>query len=145
MAETPPGSVEKASSRRSRALFAFVIVLLMVQGGVLSAMQRQQLHGIRLVDQVQITAFAFFAFALMMVVLTGGRWSRKHPALNDELVKANRSSALRLGYIVVMTALIALFVGAEFKLLDVADYMPIVITLGTIVPALRFALLERRG
>lgn len=145
MAGAPPENAEKASNRRSRVLYALAVVLLMVQGIVLRAMQQQQLHGFRLVDQVQITAFALFAFALMVAVLTGGRWARRHPVLNDELVRANRASALRLGYIAVMTALLALFVGSEFKLVETADYMPIVITLGAVIPAIRFALLERRG
>ena len=146
MSENPNSNdVEKALRRRSRAVAVLAIVLISLQGAVLAATEHVTLNGGRLVDKVQVGAFVFLALALMLNVLTGGRRSRKYPAMNDELVRANRASALKLGYVVTMLALIGVYVAMLLTPLDVYKYIPLLVTFGVVIPALRFSVLERRG
>ena len=146
MSENPNSNdVEKALRRRSRAVAVLAIVLISLQGAVLAATEHVTLNGGRLVDKVQVGAFVFLALALMLNVLTGGRRSRKYPAMNDELVRANRARALKLGYVVTMLALIGVYVAMLLVPLDVYKYIPLLVTFGIVVPALYFSVLERKG
>ena len=111
----------------------------------LVATEQITLNGGRLVDQVRVGAFVFMALALMLFVLTGGRSARRYPELNDELVRANRASALRLGYVSVMLALIGVYVAMLLTPIDVQKYLPLLVAFGVVVPSLRFAMLERVG
>ena len=146
MSEAPNSNVvEKALRRRSKAVAVLAVVLMSLQGAVLAATERVTLNGGRMVDDVQIGAFVAFAAALMLFVLTGGRGARKYPAMNDELVRANRAAALRLGYVATMLALIGVYVAMLLTPLDIRKFMPLFIAFGVVVPALRFSLLERVG
>jgi hypothetical protein len=146
MSEAPNSNdVEKALRRRSRAVAVLAVVLMSLQGAVLAATEHVTLNGGRLVDKVQVGAFVFLALALMLNVLTGGRRSRKYPAMNDELVRANRARASKLGYVVTMLALIGVYVAMLLVPLDVYKYIPLLVTFGIVVPALYFSVLERKG
>jgi hypothetical protein len=136
---------EKVLRTRNRVIAVLAVVLMSLQGAVLAATEHVTLNGGRTVDRVQVGAFVAFALALMLFVLTGGRRARKYPQMNDELVQANRASALKLGYVVTILALIGVYVAMLLTPIDVFKYIPILITFGLVVPALRFSLLERRG
>jgi hypothetical protein len=136
---------EKALRRRSRVVAVLAVLLMSAQGATLAATEHVTLNGGRSVDQVQVGAFVAFALALMLFVLTGGRRAKKYPQMNDELVQANRASALKLGYVVTMLALIGVYVAMLLVPMDVTKYIPLLITFGIVVPALRFSLLERSG
>lgn len=101
------------------------------------------LDGGRADVQVKVGAFVFMA--LMLFVLTGGRSARRYPEINDELVRAYRASALKLGYISVMLALIGIYVAMPLTPLDVYKFMLLFVAFGIVVLALRFAMLERSG
>jgi len=137
--------MEKVLRRRNRVMAVLAVVMMSLQGAVLAATEHVTLNGGRAVDKVQVGAFVVFALALLRFILTGGRRSRKYPAMNDELVQANRASALKLGYVVTILALIGVYVAMLLTPLDVFKYIPLLITFGIVVPALRFSLLERKG
>lgn len=146
MSQTPESSAaERALKRRSRAVAVLAVLLMSLQGTALVATEQITLNGGRLVDQVKVGAFVFMALALMLFVLTGGRSARRYPELNDELVRANRASALRLGYVSVMLALIGVYVAMLLTPIDVQKYLPLLVAFGIVVPSLRFAMLERVG
>ena len=136
---------DRALKKRSRVIAVLTVVLMSVQGATLAATEHITLNGGRAVDQVQVGAFVAIALALMLFVVAGGRRARSNPAMNDELVRANRASALRLGYVATMLALIGAYVAMLLTPLDIRKFMPLFIAFGVVVPALRFALLERVG
>jgi hypothetical protein len=130
---------------RTRVIAVLAVIIMGLQGAVLAATEQITLNGGRTVDQVKVGAFVFMALALMLFILTGGRRARRFPELNDELVRANRASALKLGYASLMLVLIGVYVAMLLTPLDIRKFMPLFIAFGIVVPALRFALLERVG
>jgi hypothetical protein len=134
---------DRALSRRSRVIAVLAIFLMAGQGGVLAATEQIALNGGRAVDQFRVGAFVVFALALLMFLLTGGR--KRSPQMNDELVRANRASALKLGYVSLMLVLIGVYVAMLLTPLEIGKFMPLFIAFGVAVPALRFAILERVG
>jgi heme A synthase len=130
---------------RTRVIAVLAVIIMGLQGAVLAATEQITLNGGRTVDQVKVGAFVFMALALMLFILTGGRRARRFPELNDELVRANRASALKLGYASLMLVLIGVYVAMLLTPLDIGKFMPLFIAFGIVVPALRFALLERVG
>ena len=130
---------------RTRVIAVLAVIIMGLQGAVLAATEQITLNGGRTVDQVKVGAFVFMALALMLFILTGGRRARRFPELNDELVRANRASALKLGYASLMLVLIGVYVAMLLTPLDISKFMPLFIAFGIVVPALRFALLERVG
>jgi hypothetical protein len=137
--------IDRALSRRRRMIAIFAVILMSAQGGVLAATEQITLNGGRAVDQFRAGAFVLLALAFMLFLLTGGRGARRHPELNDELVRANRAGALKLGYVSLMLALIGVYVAMLLTPLDVSKFLPLFIAFGIVVPAMRFALLERIG
>lgn len=137
--------IDRAVSRRRRIMAVLAIFLMTTQGGVLAATDQIVLNGGRLVDQFRVVAFVVMALFFLVFLLTGGRGARRHPALNDELVQANRASALKLGYAALVVALVAVYVVSLLTPINVASVLPLFIAFGIAVPALRFAMLERSG
>lgn len=135
--------IDRAVSRRARVTAVLAVFLMAGQGGVLAATEQITLNGGRAVDQFRVGAFVFLALVFLIFLLTGGRW--RAPAYNDELVRANRASALKLGYVSLMLVLIGVYVAMLLTPVDVYKFMPLFIAFGIVVPALRFAMLERVG
>ena len=140
-----PFDVEFEMKRRRRGLFAISIILTSTLGGVVAATDHIAAHGARAMDVFRVGSFLVIALGAIVFVLTGGPRALGVPAMNDELVRANRAKALRLGYVAFALATMALYAVSLFIPVDFAEVLPALITVGVVVPVLSFALLERNG
>ena len=105
-------------------------------------------HGERLVDHFKIGAWALLSVVLLVALVTGGFWLRKpqlRAMLNDELSRAHRADALRVGFILAMLAGIILYVvGTAFPMTD-REVIHLIVSVGIGAALIRFGMLERRG
>ena len=145
MPQPSPDVTERRMKRRRRGLSVAAIVMMTTLLGAQVSLDRIAAHQGRAVDMVRAGAFVALALVLMIVVLTGGRWSASDPATNDELVRLNRARALRVGYIVLMLAVIATYAAMLVVPVDFAAIVPALVLLGAVAPAVSFSYLERRG
>lgn len=134
--------IDRAQSRRRRIVAILAIFLMSAQGGVLAATEQVTLHGGRLVDQFRVWSFVVLALAFLAFLVTGGRRARE---IDDELVRANRASAIKHGYVALILVLVGVYVARLLVPFDVMTVVPVLIAFGIVVPALCFAVLERRG
>jgi len=137
--------VEYEIKRRRKGLFVIAIVFTSMLGGVIAATDDIASHGVRAIDVFRIGAFIIIALGVLIFVLTGGPRAFRHPAMNDELVRANRAKALRLGYVVFVLSTMAIYVSSLFVAVDFSEVLPVLITVGIAVPTLSFAILEQNG
>jgi ABC-type Fe3+ transport system permease subunit len=105
-------------------------------------------HGERLVDHFKIGAWALLSAVLLAGLVTGGFWLRKpelRAMLNDELSRAHRADALRIGFILAMVAGIALYVVGTAVALSDREVIHLIVSVGIGTALIRFGMLERRG
>jgi len=140
-----PLDTDRAMKGRIRGLSVGIIFLSATLGGVLAATGRIATHQGRAVDEVRVGAFLLLASVLLAILLTGGRWVIGNPAMNDELVRANRAKAVWLGYVVLILSAMALYVAMLFNEVDFTQMLPALILIGVVVPAICFVALERKG
>jgi hypothetical protein len=136
---------EHELARRWRMVVAQAVILTtVILTSTLNATHRVvDLHGTRAVDLVQIGGFILVVLAFLYFNLTGGLRARGNPALNDELVRANRARALWTGYLVVVLLLVAGYLALLFAPASLGAILPVLIVCAVVVPGLRFAMLER--
>jgi ABC-type Fe3+ transport system permease subunit len=105
-------------------------------------------HGERLVDHFKIGAWALLSAVLLAGLVTGGFWLRKpelRAMLNDELSRAHRADALRIGFILAMVAGIVLYVVGTAVALSDREVIHLIVSVGIGTALIRFGMLERRG
>jgi hypothetical protein len=145
--ETVSDRAERLQRRRSRLLLVSGVAFVSWIGSF-SAGRFVRPEHLRLVDMVQLAAFAAWAVALLTLLATGGQLARD-PAvrriIDDELTRAHRRGAFVLGYWALLGATAGFYAVALFKPVAAAEALPILLALGVATPALNFALLERRA
>ena len=102
----------------------------------------------RTVDHVKIGAWLILSVVLLLMLTTGGAWIRRRGVralLNDEVTRANRTEAMRLGFITAMFGGVALYVITFFEAVGGRDAIHLVMTIGIATALIRFGLLERRA
>ncbi|HEX4761660.1 MAG TPA: hypothetical protein VFU87_02590 [Sphingomicrobium sp.] len=137
---------EELTKRRSRALPALAVVLLAQQVAYLSGAGAG--GGDRTVDHVQAAAWLVLSMVLLLALATGGGWvysRRVRDLANDEATRAHQADAFRVGFIVAMTAAVALYVVTLFEPLGGRDAVHVILSLGIASALLRFGTLERRA
>ncbi|HYX46508.1 MAG TPA: hypothetical protein VE820_06780 [Sphingomicrobium sp.] len=144
MAEpTIPQQADRLSRRRARVLPVLAIFYLAQQVAFFNSP-----HGERLVDHFKIGAWAVLSAVLLAALATGGFWLRKpelRSILNDELSRAHRADALRIGFILAMLAGIILYaVGTAVPMTD-REVIHLIVSVGIGAALIRFGMLERRG
>jgi uncharacterized membrane protein len=85
---------------------------------------------------------------LLTLLVTGGltrRDQRVREILEDELTKAHRRNALMSGFWVMLIAVAVIYAVSLFTPIAFNQVAPILLVAAVAVPALRFALLERRA
>lgn len=103
----------------------------------------------RPVDWAKAAAFAGWSLTLIWILSSGGMLFRGssadvRAALNDELTKANRAFAYRIGYWAMLAVLALLLVLSQFFDLERNEVLRLSFAIGVAMPACAFAGRERR-
>lgn len=137
---------DKSSARRRRAVLIGAIVLMTIIAGTSTAFSAATPGEWRTVDIVRVSAFLALALVLGIRSTTAFTLLRRNPALDDELTRANRATAGRVGFWALLLSSMACFVANMLGLeMSIAEALLAIIAAGAISAAIRFAMLERRG
>lgn len=134
---------DRLSRRRARVLPVLAIFYLAQQVSFFTSPP-----GDRLVDHFKIGAWAVLSAVLLAALVTGGFWLRKpelRAMLNDELSRAHRADALRVGFILAMLAGIILYVVGTAVAMSDREVIHLIVSVGIGAALIRFGMLERRG
>ena len=134
---------DRLSRRRARMLPVLAIFYLAQQVAYFNSPV-----GERLVDHFRIGAWAALSAVLLAGLTTGGFWLRRpelRAMLNDELSRAHRADALRIGFILAMLAGIVLYVAGTAMPMSDRDVIHVIVSFGIGGALIRFGMLERRG
>lgn len=143
-AESDSAKAERLSRKRARSLPILAVIFVAQQATFFAGFGQ----GDRTVDNVQVGAWLILSVVLLLVLTTGGGWiySRAVRDLaNDELTRAHRSDAFRVGYLAAMFGCIVLYVISLIEQLTGREAVHMVMTIGIAVALLRFGFLERRA
>ncbi|HEX8644871.1 MAG TPA: hypothetical protein VF702_13255 [Allosphingosinicella sp.] len=130
---------------RARLLPALAVIFIAQQGAYFMAGSED---GTRTVDLVRIGAWLFLSAVLLVLLITGGALLRSRNVrnlLNDDVTRANRSEALRLGFIATMLGGMTLYVISLFEPVSGREAIHLLMTVGIAGALIRFGYLERRA
>ena len=138
---------EKQSNRRANLIIAMASALLIVQVPSMDVFQGASTHDFH---------FTIFGAVLSTISIIGGIWvvvrggnnqgtPATQAALEDELVKANRSTAMHVGYFAMLGATVLLFLLSLFSSPTARDVAHIILVTGVVAPMYTFGFLERRN
>jgi hypothetical protein len=133
------------SRRRARILPLLAIIYLTQQITFFSALGNGP-H--RNVDHFKIGAWVVLSIVLLLALATNGFWFRPKEVrdlINDEVTRANRLDAMRIGFLFACGSAIAAYFLAEFQPLTVGEAAHLVLTFGLGAALIRFGALERRA
>ena len=100
---------------------------------------------LRAVDIVRISGLVVLTLVLALRATTNFSLLPRKPELDDELARANRSSAALAGFWVMLLASIALYAASLFVEIKLAEVTPLIFCGGVVVAGIRFAFLEGAG
>jgi hypothetical protein len=118
-------------------------MLLIIIAGALTVISETPPDGWRAVDIARISALVLLTLVLSIRATTAFSLIGRNPALDDELTRANRASAARVGYW-AMIGLVCLVTSFIEPVTGTAVTVIILIA-GAVSAALRFVALEGRG
>jgi hypothetical protein len=131
------------SRRRARILPALAIIYLTQQASYIT-IRSGPAH--RAVDQVKISAWLVLSAVLLMAIATNGFWFQPREVrsmIDDELTRANRNDAMRLGFIFAMLTCIVVYFITMFEPVNGRDAVHIVMSDGLGAALIRWGWLER--
>lgn len=105
-------------------------------------------EAMRTVDQVQIGAWLLLSVALVLALATGGFWFRSakvRALMEDEVTRANRAEAFRIGFLATMAGAIAVYVLTLLEPVTGREAVHLLMSIGIAAALLRFGVLERRA
>ena len=143
----PVSDIEAAhqlSRRRARMLPALAVIFIAQQGAYFAEPD----GAARLVDHVKIGAWLLLSVVLLLALATGGFWLKPKPVralMDDDVTRANRADAFRLGFLVTMAGAILLYLLNFLEPLSGREAIHLLVTIGIATALLRFAMLERRA
>ena len=143
-----PNETEKLSNRRAFLMMLMASAFLIWQVPAMDYFDGLGETEIRRVDIVGMVGGVAWMIALIALFATGGRKSgspETRAALEDELVKANRASAVKAGYIVMLGIAALMFALSLFNPVTGRDSAHMVLVAGVVAPMYAFAFLERRN
>jgi hypothetical protein len=144
----PMSVAEKAeflSNRRARMLPALAIIFLSQQASFFS-----QISDGRHVsaETAKISAWLVLSVVLLLGLATKGFWlepKEVRALIDDENTRANRTEAMRWGFLFAMGSAIAVYVLTMFEAVTGREAVHIVLSFGIAAALLRWAALERRA
>ena len=132
---------EKTTTRRRRVLVAVAILL----GLFAMAMTATPVETPRSVDIVRTAGFIILALVIALRSTTAFSFVGRNAVLDDELTRANRASAARVGFWAMFLAAMVMLVVSFIETVTPMQIIPVLIGAGAVSAALRFAVLEGRG
>jgi hypothetical protein len=138
---------DKRSKRRQRVVLAGVIILMTGAVAGLNAFADMSPGASwRGVDIVRVSGLVALSFVLLIRSTTAFSLMGRNPALDDELTRAHRASAARVGFWVMFlgaaACLAAVIAGIA---VTVQEATLALMAIGAMSAALRFSILERRA
>ena len=136
-------AADRLSRRRTRMLPALAVLFLTQQAAYFSEPDA----ALRLVDHVKIGAWLILSIVLLLALVTGGFWlkpKRVRALMDDDATRANRASALGLGFVVTMASAILLYALNLVEPISGREAIHLLTTIGIVTALLRFFYLERR-
>ena len=146
-APSPAQIAERLQRRRVRVMWAQAVVFMIMQASYYSSMPSFDAP-LRTVDQVKLSAFAVWAVALMVLLgVSGGLFRSKavRALMDDELTRSHRRAALAAGYYAAMLTALIFYVVSQYIRMSPPEAIHAIVTVGVIVPMVRFIMLERRA
>jgi hypothetical protein len=137
-------AADRLSRRRARML-PFLAILFLTQQ---TAYFAEPDMGMRAVDHVKVGAWLVLSIVLVLVLATGGSWlrpKRVRALMDDEVTRANRADAFRIGFLATMAGAIVLYFVSQFDPMSGREAIHILTTIGIAAALLRFGFLERRA
>lgn len=138
-------SSDQKTSRRRRGVLVGAAMLLIIIAGALTVITATPPDGWRLVDIARISALVLLTLVLSIRSTTAFSLIGRNSALDDELTRANRASAARVGYWAMILAGLVCLVASFFEPFTPTASTVIVLVVGAVSAALRFVVLEGRG
>ena len=145
----PMSVAEKAdylSTRRARMLPALAVIFLSQQATFFSTVNSPAPHS---AYTVKISAWLVLSIVLLLALSTKGFWlepKEVRDLIDDENTRANRTDAMRWGFLFSMAAAIAVYALTLFDVTVTArDAVHIVMTMGIATALIRWGILERRA
>jgi hypothetical protein len=135
---------ERLSRRRARMMPLLALILITQQGAFAIAAESPR----RSVDYVTLGAWLLLAAVILAALVTGGFWLKPRPVralMDDEVTKANRASALSLGFVLSTVTAMVLYVVNFAEPVPAAIAIHVIVTCGLAGAMFRFAVLERRA
>jgi hypothetical protein len=133
---------EKTVTRRRRAVTGGAAVLLAVFA---TAMTVTPAETLRNVDIVRIAGFVALALVLAVRSTTAFSFVGRNAVLDDELTRANRASAARVGFWAMFLGALVMLAVSFLDAVTPMQIIPVIIGVGAVSAALRFVVLEGRG
>ena len=136
---------ERLSRKRAR-LLPFLAIIYLTQQATFFAGDAPP--GVRSVDHVKVGAWLVLSAMLVLAIATNGFWFRSKEIrglIDDELTRANRSEAMRVGFIAAMLGGIALYVVAMLAPVSGREAVHVILSIGIGAALVRFGMLERRA
>jgi hypothetical protein len=135
---------ERLSSRRPGMLMVMTGMFLFQQFAYFTNPPAAE----RGVDYVRIGAWLLLALVVLAALLTGGFWQKSkalRALVEDDVTRANRADALRLGFGLAMATAIGLYAVSGSGGLTAREVIHIIVSVGLGASLLRFGFLERRA
>lgn len=138
-------TADRLSRRRARMLPILAVVFISQQASFFVARIEDEA---RTVDQVKIAAWLVLSIVLLALLASRGFWFRSRAVrglIDDEVTRANRASALGIGFLAGMAGAIATYALTMVETVTAREAVHIVMTTGIGAALLRFGFLERRA
>lgn len=137
---------DRLGRRRARMMPFLAIIFLTQQASFFSLDDQSNLT--RTVDHVKVSAWLVLTVVLLAALWTGGFWLKSRTVralMDDEVTRANRASALSLGFLLSMMACIILYIVAMVEPVGIKLALHTIVTAGMFGALIRFGMLERRA
>lgn len=138
-------AADRLSRRRARMIPMLAVIFILQQASYLVGRAED---GSRGVDHVKIAAWLVLSIMLLLALATGGFWLKPAPVralMNDDVTRANRVEAFRVGFLATMIAAIGLYFVSLFEPVGGREAIHLLVTVGIAAALLRFGSLERRA
>lgn len=139
---------DQLSRRRARMLPALAAIFIIQQAAYFSDRFEGASSAMRTVDHVRIGAWLLLSAVLLLALTTGGFWFKSRGVralLDDEVTRANRASALQLGFVVTMVAALVIYALIRVEPVSARDTIHLLVTVGIATALVRFGMLEKRA
>ena len=134
---------DQLSRRRARMLPVLGLFFILQQSAFWSNPPAE-----RAVDHVRIGAWVLLTGVILFTLSTNGFWFRPvkvRAMIDDELTRANRTSAMHWGFVAAMIAGMLVYVVEGVTQFTAREVIHLIVSAGIVVALVRFWLLERRG